>query len=70
MHFISRLFVLLHLLPLSHLLPKLIHKPLMEVRDLPHPLRSGSQERGPEMQRAWPLSESRAWDHADARCVQ
>lgn len=42
----------------------------MELRDPPHPLRAGRQERSPEMQRAFFLTEARPGDDADARGVE
>lgn len=55
---------------LSLLPPKLIHKPLMELRDLPHPLRPRRQKCGPEMQRPFLLPEVATRHHADAGGVE
>jgi len=54
----------------SNLILKLIHKPLMKLRNLPHPLRARSQERRSEMQRALLLAEAGARDNTDARSVE
>ena len=52
------------------LIPKLIHKPLMELCDLPHPLRPRRQKRRPEMLRAFFLPKARAGDNTDSCGVQ
>lgn len=55
---------------MGNLIPKLLHKVLVELRDPPHPLRPGGQEGGPEMERAFFLSEAGPWHDADTRCVK
>lgn len=55
---------------LTPLIPKLIHKPLMKLRNLPHPLRTRRQERRAEMLRALSLPEAGAGNNADAGRVQ
>lgn len=57
-------------LPIMISIPELIHESLMEFRDLSNPLSARSQERGPEMQSPFFLTESTARHHADPRCVE